>query len=125
MSLLTLNALVAADSLLVPIQCEYLALEGISSLMDTLDRVRSGLNPELTLEGILLTMFDDRTTLARQVADELRRHFPGKVFETTIPRNVRLAEAPSHGQPALLYDVRSKGSEAYLKLAKELMLNSH
>ena len=125
LTLLTVTALVAADSLLVPIQCEYLALEGISALLDTLERIRSGLNPRLALEGILLTMYDDRTTLARQVAEELRSHFPGKVFQTVIPRNVRLAEAPSYGQPALLYDVRSKGAEAYLKLAKELMLHGH
>lgn len=121
LNLLTVNALVAADSLLAPIQCEYLALEGISALMDTLERVRAGLNSRLELEGILLTMFDERTTLARQVAEELRRHFPGKVFQTTIPRNVRLAEAPSYGQPILLYDVRSRGAEAYIRLAKELM----
>jgi len=111
----------AADSLLAPMQCEYLALEGISALMDTLERVRAGLNRRLELEGILLTMFDERTTLARQVAEELRSHFPGKVFQTTIPRNVRLAEAPSYGQPILLYDVRSRGAEAYIRLAKELM----
>ncbi|MBI3894497.1 MAG: ParA family protein, partial [Acidobacteria bacterium] len=121
LNLLTINALVAADSLLVPIQCEYLALEGISALMDTLERIRSGLNPRLELAGILLTMFDERTTLARQVAEELRSHFPGNVFQTTIPRNVRLAEAPSYGQPILLYDVRSRGAEAYIRLAKEMM----
>ena len=121
LNLLTVNALVAADSLLAPMQCEYLALEGISALMDTLERVRAGLNRRLELEGILLTMFDERTTLARQVAEELRRHFPGKIFQTTIPRNVRLAEAPSYGQPILLYDVRSRGAEAYIRLAKELM----
>lgn len=121
LSLLTINALVAADSLLVPIQCEYLALEGISALLETMERIRASLNPRLELEGILLTMFDERTTLARQVAAELRRHFAGKVFETVIPRNVRLAEAPSHGQPILLYDVRSRGAEAYIRLAKELI----
>ncbi|MBI4460474.1 MAG: ParA family protein [Acidobacteria bacterium] len=121
LNLLTINALVAADSLLAPIQCEYLALEGISALMDTLQRLRAGLNPNLELEAILLTMFDERTTLTRQVAEELRRHFPGQVFETTIPRNIRLAEAPSHGQPIVLYDVRSRGAEAYIRLAKELM----
>ncbi|MBI2815697.1 MAG: ParA family protein [Acidobacteria bacterium] len=121
LDLLTLNALVAADSILVPLQCEYLALEGISALIETLDRVRGGLNPRLELEGILLTMFDDRTNLGRQVAAELRTHFPGKVFDTTIPRNVRLAEAPSHGKPILLYDVRSKGAEAYIQVAKELL----
>ena len=121
LTLLTINALVAADSLLVPIQCEYLALEGISALLDTVDRIRAGLNSHLELEGIVLTMFDDRTTLARQVAAELRRHFPGKVFDTVVPRNVRVAEAPSHGQPVLLYDVRSRGAEAYIRLAKELL----
>lgn len=121
LTLLTINALVAADSLLVPIQCEYLALEGISALLDTVDRIRGGLNSQLELEGIVLTMFDDRTTLARQVAAELRRHFPGKVFDTVVPRNVRVAEAPSHGQPVLLYDVRSRGAEAYIRLAKELL----
>ncbi|OFV97480.1 MAG: hypothetical protein A3F68_07620 [Acidobacteria bacterium RIFCSPLOWO2_12_FULL_54_10] len=121
LNLLTVNALSAADSLLVPIQAEYLALEGISALMETMARIQNGLNPKLELEGILLTMFDDRTTLAKQVADELRKHFPNKVFETTIPRNVRLAEAPSHGMPIILYDVRSKGAEAYIRLAKELI----
>lgn len=121
LTLLTINALTAADSLLVPIQCEYLSLEGISALIETMDRVRSGLNPNLQLEGILLTMFDERTTLTKQVASELRSHFPEKVFETVIPRNVRLAEAPSHGQPVLLYDVRSKGAEAYIQLAKEVI----
>lgn len=121
LSLLTVNALVAADSVLVPIQCEYLALEGVSALVETLERIRAGLNPKLEIEGILLTMFDERTTLAKQVADELRRHFPDKVFDTTIPRNVRLAEAPSYGQPILLYDVRSRGAEAYIRLAKELI----
>ncbi len=121
LDLLTLNALVAADSLLVPIQCEYLALEGISALIETIERIRAGLNPQLELEGILLTMFDERTLLARQVAEQLRAHFPDKVFQTVIPRNVRLAEAPSHGQPALLYDVRSRGAEAYIQLAREIL----
>jgi chromosome partitioning protein len=121
LSLITLNALVAADSILVPIQGEYLALEGISALIDTKERIRSTLNPKLELEGILLTMFDDRTNLAKQVAEELRTHFPGKVFETTIPRNVRLAEAPSHGKPILVYDVRSRGAEAYIQVAKEIL----
>ena len=121
LTLLTINAMAAADSLLVPIQCEYLSLEGISALIEAMDRVRAGLNPKLELEGILLTMFDERTTLTKQVASELRSHFPEKVFETVIPRNIRLAEAPSHGQPVLLYDVRSKGAEAYIQLAKELM----
>lgn len=124
LTLVTINALAAADSLLVPIQCEYLALEGISALMDTMGRIKSSLNLGLVLEGILLTMFDERTTLAKQVAADLQNHFPGKVFETAIPRNVRLAEAPSHGKPVLLYDVRSKGAEAYIKLAKEILLRN-
>jgi len=121
LTLLTINALVAADAVLVPIQCEYLALEGISALIDTVERIRDGMNERLELAGIILTMFDDRTTLAKQVAAELREHFPEKVFETVIPRNVRVAEAPSHGQPVLLYDVRSRGAEAYIRLAKELI----
>jgi chromosome partitioning protein len=121
LTLLTINALVAADSLLVPLQCEYLALEGITALLETVGRIRGSLNAQLELEGILLTMFDDRTTLARQVAADLKRHFPGKVFEAVVPRNVRLAEAPSHGQPILLHDVRSRGAEAYIRLAKELL----
>jgi chromosome partitioning protein len=124
LNLLTVNALVAADSILVPMQCEYLALEGVTALLETVDRIRSTLNPGLEIEGIVLTMLDERTTLAKQVAEELRSHFPGKVFETTIPRNVRLAEAPSHGQPVLLYDVRSRGAEAYIRLAKELIARS-
>ena len=121
LDLLTLNALAAADSLLIPIHCEYFALEGISAIMDTLDRVRSTLNPALRVEGILLTMYDPRTSLGRQVAQELRDHFPGLVLNTVIPRNVRLAEAPSHGAPILQYDVRSKGAAAYLALARELL----
>jgi chromosome partitioning protein len=121
LTLLTINALVAADAVLVPIQCEYLALEGISALVDTVERIRGSMNEGLELSGIILTMFDDRTTLAKQVAAELREHFPDKVFETVIPRNVRVAEAPSHGQPVLLYDVRSRGAEAYIRLAKELI----
>ncbi len=125
LNLLTVNALAAADSVLVPVQCEYLALEGVSALLDTVQRIRATLNPGLELEGIVLTMFDERTTLAKQVAEELRSHFPEQVFETTIPRNVRLAEAPSHGQPVLLYDVRSRGAEAYIRLAKELIARRH
>lgn len=121
LNLLTINALAAADAILVPMQCEYLALEGVSALLETVDRIRATLNPGLELEGIVLTMLDERTTLAKQVAEELRTHFPGKVYETSIPRNVRLAEAPSHGQPVLLYDVRSRGAEAYIRLAKELI----
>lgn len=121
LDLLTLNALVASDSVLVPIQCEYLALEGVSELLDTLMRVRRTLNPTLAVEGILLTMYDDRTTLSKQVAADLRSFFGSQVFETVIPRNVKLAEAPSHGKPILYYDNSSRGSESYLQLAKEVM----
>lgn len=123
LDLLTLNALVAADSVLVPIQCEFFALEGISQLMDTVDRIRDSFQHTLHIEGILLTMYDDRTNLTRQVADDLKEFFEDEVFRTVIPRSVRLAEAPSHGQPIILYDVRSKGSESYIKLAKELIAN--
>ena len=112
LGLLTLNALAAADSVLIPIQCEYFALEGISALIDTIDRTKASLNPDLKIEGVLLTMFDDRTLLARQVANDLREFFSGEVFETIIPRNVRLAEAPSHGQPILQYDLRSRGADS-------------
>ena len=121
LDLLTLNALVAADTLLVPMQAEYFALEGISELMATLDRVASSFNPGLTLEGVLLTMFDDRTNLSQQVRDDLQEFFKEKLFTTSIPRNVRLAEAPSHGKPIALYDSRSRGAEAYASLALELM----
>jgi chromosome partitioning protein len=121
LDLLTVNALVAADSLLIPMQAEYFALEGVSELLDTVQRIREVFNPALELEGVVLAMFDDRTNLAQQVAAELKRHFEDKLCTTTIPRNVRLAEAPSHGKPALLYDPRSRGAEAYIKLAKELM----
>ena len=121
LDLLTLNALVAADSVLVPMQAEYFALEGVSELLDTMTRIRQALNPALELEGVALTMFDERTNLAQQVAAELKNFFRERLFSTTIPRNVRLAEAPSHGQPALLYDPRSRGSEAYIRLAKEIM----
>ena len=122
LGLLTLNALVAADTLLVPVQCEYYALEGVSELMQTYRRVKEALNPHLTLEGILLTMYDERTNLCRQVGEDLRSFFDaGEVFETSIPRNVRLGEAPSFGKPALLYDIRSRGAEAYLNLAQEML----
>jgi chromosome partitioning protein len=121
LDLLTLNALVAADALLVPMQAEYFALEGISELMATLDRVTGSFNPDLTLEGVLLTMFDDRTNLSQQVADNLKGYFGDKLFQTTIPRNIRLAEAPSHGKPVALYDPRSRGAEAYFDLAHELL----
>jgi chromosome partitioning protein len=121
LDLLTLNALVAADSVLIPMQAEYFALEGVSELLDTMERIRQSLNPTLEIQGIVLTMFDERTNLAQQVASELRKFFAEKVCVTSIPRNVRLAEAPSYGKPALLYDVRSKGAESYIRLAKEIM----
>ncbi len=121
LDLLTLNALVAADTVLIPMQAEYFALEGVSELLDTIERLRQSFNPELSIEGVVLTMFDDRTNLAQQVTQELRQFFENKVLDTTIPRNVRLAEAPSYGKPALLYDVRSRGAESYIRLAKEIM----
>jgi chromosome partitioning protein len=121
LDLLTLNALVAADAVLIPMQAEYFALEGVSELLDTIERIRSGLNPGLTIEGVVLTMFDDRTNLAQQVTAELSRYFGEKLCRTTIPRNVRLAEAPSHGKPALIYDPRSRGAESYIQLAKEIL----
>jgi len=123
LGLLTLNALTAADSVLVPIQTEYLALEGVSELLDTLMRIRRTLNTNLAIEGIVLTMFDERTTLSKQVASDLRSFFGGQVFESIIPRNVRLAEAPSHGKPIHFYDIHSRGAEAYTNLAKEVILN--
>lgn len=121
LDLLTLNALVAADSVLVPIQCEFFALEGISELMDTVSRVRESFQHPLQIEGILLTMFDDRTNLTRQVAADLKEFFGDDVFKTVIPRSVRLAEAPSFGKPILTYDPRSRGAESYIKLAKEIL----
>jgi len=121
LGLLTLNALTAADSILVPIQCEYLALEGVSELLDTLMRIRRTLNTSLAIEGIVLTMYDERTTLSKQVASDLRSFFGAQVFESVIPRNVRLAEAPSHGKPIHFYDIHSKGAEAYINLAKEVI----
>ena len=121
LGLLTVNALVAADSVLVPLQCEFFALEGVTELMATVERVRSGFNPGLSMEGILLTMYGERTNLSAQVIDDVRQHFRGSVFNSVVPRNVRLAEAPSHGQPILLYDIRSKGAEAYLSLTKEIL----
>ena len=123
LDLLTLNDLVAADSVLVPIQCEFFALEGVSELMDTIDRVRASFHPALAIEGILLTMYDDRTNLTRQVADDLKEFFGNDVFRTVIPRSIRLAEAPSYGKPILLYDLRSRGAESYIKLAKEILAN--
>jgi len=121
LGLLTLNALVAAQTVLVPVQCEYYALEGLGQLMRTVELVQESFNPDLELEGILLTMVDLRNSLARQVADEVKRHFGEKVYSTIIPRNVTLSEAPSHGKPVMLYDIRSKGAESYLALAREVL----
>ena len=123
LDLLTLNSLVASDSVLIPIQCEFFALEGISQLIDTVDRIRDSFQHALRVEGILLTMYDDRTNLTRQVAGDLKEFFEDQVFRTVIPRSVRLAEAPSHGKPILLYDPRSRGAESYIKLAKEILEN--
>ncbi len=121
LGLLTVNALAAADSVLVPIQCEYFALEGVSDLMGTIEQVRRSLNPSLEIEGVVLTMYDERTNLAQQVAEEVRSVFGGLVFSTVVPRNVRLAEAPSHGVPVHAYDLRCRGSAAYLALGRELI----
>jgi chromosome partitioning protein len=121
LGLLTLNALVAADAVLIPLHCEYFALEGLADLVGTMQRVRAALNPGLDIEGVLLTMFDERTNLGQQVATDVRQFFKEKVFRTVIPRNVRLGEAPSHGLPAILYDVKSRGAEAYLALAREVL----
>jgi chromosome partitioning protein len=124
LSLLTVNALAASDSLLVPIQTEYFALEGLSELLETVERVRRAFNPLLAIEGVLLTMFDERTNLGKQVVDDIRKHFGSTVFETVIPRNVRLGEAPSFGRPVLAYDIKSKGAEAYLALGREFLKRS-
>ena len=121
LGLLTLNALVAADTVLIPLNCEYFALEGIADLMSTLDRVRESLNPALAIEGVLLTMHDDRTNLGQQVGGSIREFFGDQVFRTVIPRNIRLGEAPSHGVPVILYDARSRGAEAYVALAREFL----
>jgi len=121
LGLLTLNGLVAADEILIPIQCEYYALEGLGQLLKTIELVRSKLNPALKIGGIVLTMYDSRLSLAKQVVEDIRQHFPDKVFETVIPRNVRLAEAPSFGKPVLLYDITSSGAQSYLKLADEFL----
>jgi chromosome partitioning protein len=121
LGLLTLNALVAADSVIIPVQCEFYALEGISLLLRTLRKVRSSFNPDLEIEGIVLTMFDPRNNLSHEVAEEIRKHFRNKVYNTTIPRNVTLGEAPSFGKPALLYDIHSRGAQSYLSLAKEIL----
>jgi chromosome partitioning protein len=120
-----LNSLVAADRLLVPMQAEYFALEGISELMNTLERVREAFNPDLEIEGVLLTMYDDRTNLAQQVTENLREFFQEKLLKTAIPRNVRLAEAPSYGKPVLLYDPKSRGAESYRDLAAEILARNH
>ncbi len=121
LGLLTINSLTAANSVLVPIQCEFYALEGLTQLMNTIQLVQKNLNPSLTLEGVVLTMFDARTNLSIQVVDEVKRHFRSKVYRTIIPRNVRLSEAPSHGQPVIVYDPKSRGSEVYFELAKEVI----
>ena len=124
LDILTVNALAASDAILVPVQCEFLALEGVSELLDTLARLRRSINPSLAIEGILLTMYDDRTTLSKQVAADLRSFFGAQVFESVIPRNVRLAEAPSHGMPVMFYDIHSKGADSYMQLAKEVIVNA-
>ena len=121
LDLLTLNALIAADAVLVPIQCEFFALEGVSELMDTIDRIREGFQHPLEVEGVLLTMYDDRTNLTRQVAADLREFFKDDVFATIVPRSIRLAEAPSFGKPIIAYDPRSRGAESYIRLAKEIL----
>jgi len=121
LGLLAVNALTAADSVLVPIQCEYFALEGLGAFLGTLERIRASLNPKVALEGVLLTMGDERTNLSQQVSADVRTHFGDQVFKTTIPRSIRLAEAPSFGKPVLLYDIKSRASECYLSLAKELL----
>lgn len=121
LGLLTVNSLTAADAVLIPLQCEYYALEGLGHLLHTIELVRSSLNPELQILGIVLTMFDGRNSLSHQVESEVREHFPEKVFKTVIPRNVRLSEAPSHGRPAILYDVASRGSQGYLAMAEEML----
>lgn len=121
LGLLTVNALTAADAVLIPLQCEYYALEGLSHLLKTIDLIKGSLNEDLVLDGILLTMFDARNNLSHQVVEEVRQHFPGKVCETIIPRNVRLSEAPSHGKPVILYDIASRGAQAYMTLAEELL----
>jgi len=121
LDILTVNALIAANSVLIPIQCEYFALEGVSELMETVRQIRRLRNPELEIEGVLLTMFDERTNLSHQVMQDLKEFFGNQVFSTIIPRNIRLGEAPSHGRPILLYDIKSKGAESYIRLAKEIL----
>jgi chromosome partitioning protein len=121
LDILTVNGLIAADSVLIPIQCEYFALEGVSELVATIQEIRRAANPRLELEGVVLTMFDERTNLSNQVMADLKTFFGDKVLSTIIPRNIRLGEAPSHGRPILLYDIKSKGAEAYIRLAKEII----
>ena len=121
LNLLTLNSMAAADSVLVPLQCEFFALEGLSQLLETVEQVRNSINPDLTIQGIVLTMFDGRNSFARQVVDDVREHMGEKVYETVIPRNVRVSEAPSYGKPAILYDLKCSGSQAYLQLASEVI----
>ena len=124
LGLITINALVSADSVLIPVQCEYYALEGISALMDTIKRIKSGLNASLEVEGVVMTMFDGRTNLSLQVVAQVKKYFRGKMFATPIPRNVRLGEAPSHGEPITLYDPRSTGAQAYQAVTKEFLKNN-
>jgi chromosome partitioning protein len=121
LNLLTLNAMAAADSILVPLQCEFFALEGLSQLLSTVERVRASINPDLAIQGIVMTMFDGRNNLANQVVDDVRSHMGDKVYQTIIPRNVRVSEAPSYGKPAILYDLKCAGSQAYLQLASEVI----
>jgi chromosome partitioning protein len=121
LNLLTLNSMAAADSVLVPLQCEFFALEGLSQLLETVEQVRRSINPALTIQGIVLTMFDGRNNLANQVVEDVRSHMGEKVYETVIPRNVRVSEAPSYGKPAILYDLKCSGSQAYLQLASEVI----
>ncbi len=125
LDLLTLNALVSADSLLIPMQAEYFALEGVSELVQTLNRVRDGFHPGLTIEGVVLTMYDERTNLAQQVTENLRQFFGDKLLKTSIPRNIRLAEAPSHGKPVQIYEPKSRGAESYMELAREILLRNN
>jgi len=125
LDLLTVNAMVAADSILIPMQCEFFALEGISQLLDTVDRVRDSFGSTIKIEGVLLTMYDDRTNLTKQVEEDLRRFFEHEVFQTVIPRSIRIAEAPSFGKPIISYDVRSRGAESYIQLAKEILAHEH
>ena len=125
LNLLTINALSASDSVLVPMQCEFFALEGLSQLLSTVEQVRSSLNPKLTIHGVVLTMFDPRNSLSSQVVADVREFMGEKVYDTIIPRNVRVSEAPSHGKPVLLYDLKCSGSQAYLKLASEVIQREH